>query len=162
MTTASTDRHEPILEGLFRVAPRFVERSRRQAEFAAVVLHGLRRLGGPRRSVEDTMHDGAPPSEVAPSAAPARREPTVLDRVRSSPTAPEQLQPTVPGAAGPAVAPAEDQLPIDGFDSLAASQVVPRLVTLSTEELRTVQRYEQAGRHRQTILNRVEQLLADR
>jgi hypothetical protein len=58
-------------------------------------------------------------------------------------------------------APSESELPIQDYDSLAASQVVPRLATLAAEDLRIVQRYERATRNRQTILNRVDQLLAD-
>lgn len=156
-TVQGSDRPEPLLEGLLRVGPRFVERSRRQAEFAAVVLHGLRRLGGPRPSggaAAPATASAAPPVEPA-------REPTVLDRLPSPqpvPTAPAPA-PAVPASTS---GPVEAELPIDGYDSLAASQVVPRLVTLSPDELRTVRDYEQAGRHRQTILNRVEQLLAGR
>jgi hypothetical protein len=57
--------------------------------------------------------------------------------------------------------PTEADLPIQDYDSLAASQVVPRLTTLSPEELRSVRSYELANRNRQTILNRVGQRLAD-
>jgi hypothetical protein len=38
--------------------------------------------------------------------------------------------------------------------------VVPRLATLSADELQVVRAYEQATRGRQTILHRVAQLLA--
>ena len=55
--------------------------------------------------------------------------------------------------------PAEADLPVQDYDALAASQVVPRLATLSVEELDAVRRYERAHRNRQTILNRVAQLL---
>jgi hypothetical protein len=37
--------------------------------------------------------------------------------------------------------------------------VVPRLATLAPDDLRAVQLYERATRNRQTILNRVDQLL---
>ncbi len=49
-------------------------------------------------------------------------------------------------------------LAIPGYDSLAASQVVPRLAGLSAEELTAVGAYESAHRARRTILNRVRQL----
>jgi hypothetical protein len=49
-------------------------------------------------------------------------------------------------------------LAIPGYDSLAASQVVPRLAGLSPEELAAVGAYESAHRARRTILNRVRQL----
>lgn len=62
-------------------------------------------------------------------------------------------------AADPAVdAPAEDALAIPGYGSLAASQVVPRLASLSADELDAVRRYETANRARRTILNRIAQL----
>jgi hypothetical protein len=51
-------------------------------------------------------------------------------------------------------------LAIPGYDSLAASQVVQRLESLSREELEDVRRYEQATRARRTILGRVNQLTA--
>jgi hypothetical protein len=65
-------------------------------------------------------------------------------------------------AAALAPVPSEGDLAIQDYDSLAASQVVPRLATLGAEELRSVQAYEAATRHRQTILNRVAQLLGER
>jgi hypothetical protein len=49
-------------------------------------------------------------------------------------------------------------LAIPGYDSLAASQVVPRLAGLSPEELAAVGAYETAHRARRTILTRVRQL----
>lgn len=51
-------------------------------------------------------------------------------------------------------------LAIPGYDSLAASQVVERLGSLAPSELDAVRRYELAGRHRRTILNRIDQLVA--
>lgn len=51
-------------------------------------------------------------------------------------------------------------LAIPGYDSLAASQVVVRLGSLAPNELDAVRRYELAGRHRRTILNRIDQLVA--
>jgi hypothetical protein len=51
-------------------------------------------------------------------------------------------------------------LAIPGYDSLSASQVVQRLAGLSHGELMDVRTHEQTHRHRRTILNRVEQLLA--
>jgi hypothetical protein len=61
-------------------------------------------------------------------------------------------------ASGPV--PEVDSLPIPGYESLAASQVIPRLTALTPDELRAVGAYERATRRRQTILHRVSQLLA--
>ena len=49
-------------------------------------------------------------------------------------------------------------LAIPDYDSLAASQVVPRLRALDGTELEAVRAYEAAGRGRKTILNRIAQL----
>lgn len=64
-----------------------------------------------------------------------------------------------PAGAGADV-PAASELAIHGYDSLAASQVVPRLTTLSLEELEAIGAYEAANRGRRTIINRVRQLRA--
>lgn len=62
-------------------------------------------------------------------------------------------------AATPARSGAEAaELPIPDYDSLAASQVIPRLEGLSSEELDAVARYETAHRGRKTILGKVGQL----
>jgi hypothetical protein len=53
----------------------------------------------------------------------------------------------------------EAQLPIDGYDALAASQIVARLDGLAPRQLRQVEMYERAHRGRRTILHRVAQLL---
>jgi hypothetical protein len=65
--------------------------------------------------------------------------------------------------AGAATAPATsvpevDSLAIPGYDTLSASQVVPRLEGLSREELDAVRAYEAATRARKTVLTRVDQL----
>lgn len=49
-------------------------------------------------------------------------------------------------------------LAIPDYDSLSASQVVPRLAGLQPDELEQVRRYEDACRGRKTILNRIAQL----
>jgi hypothetical protein len=63
-----------------------------------------------------------------------------------------------PGVTSVVERPLADDLPIPGYDSLAASQVVERLSSLNTEELELVRRYEAGGRHRRTILHRIDQL----
>jgi hypothetical protein len=75
-----------------------------------------------------------------------------------------------PAAAAPAPTPAPSTpsvptsgpeaatLAIPDYDSLSASQVLPRLQGLSTDELEAVRDYEAAHRGRKTILNRVTQL----
>lgn len=54
--------------------------------------------------------------------------------------------------------PAGAALAIADYDSLAASQVIPRLAGLEPEELAAVGRYETAHRHRKTILGKIAQI----
>jgi hypothetical protein len=51
------------------------------------------------------------------------------------------------------------QLPIDEYESLAASHVVARLDSLTPTELRQVRRFEVAHRGRRTVIGRIDQLL---
>jgi hypothetical protein len=101
-----------------------------------------------RQAVERLQGPASPPAAApAPEAATA---------------------PTPRRAPAPATAPAgrrrpdlsDDHLAIPGYDSLSASQVLPRLTGLDRAELEAVRAYESAGRKRRTILNRIEQLQA--
>jgi hypothetical protein len=58
--------------------------------------------------------------------------------------------------AGPP--PAAATLAIPGYDTLSASQVVPRLEGLSAGELEAIRAYEEATRARKTVLTRIDQL----
>jgi len=135
--------------------PRLLTRTRRQLDVARnlATIVVCRRL---------------PPAPTAP--APARQEHvqlTVVDVVAEDwpggsgphPTAaPPATTPTVPPPVdGPT--PSAAELPLEDYDALAASQVVPRLGSLSVAELELVGRYERLHRNRQTILHRVGQLL---
>lgn len=66
--------------------------------------------------------------------------------------------PVVETPASPTSGPEAAALAIPDYDSLSASQVLPRLNGLSTDELEAVRAYEAAHRGRKTILNRAEQL----
>ena len=148
---------------LLQVVPRLVDRTRRQADLARSLLGVLPCLGGTAAATatEETLAE--PPVE------PEHEQVDVLsvlaDDGTDDPAPATAVQDhTVDRSddAAPATAPpSESDLPIQDYDSLAASQVVPRLATLAPEDLRVVQRYEQATRHRQTILHRVAQLLSD-
>jgi hypothetical protein len=61
-----------------------------------------------------------------------------------------------PAAAGPT--PDAATLAIPGYDTLSASQVVPRLEGLTPTELDAVRAYEVATRARKTVLTRIDQL----
>lgn len=80
--------------------------------------------------------------------------------------APEE--PDVAAAADPSVAndpeaiesiPAAD-LPIDGYDDLAARQVVDRLGALGRADLAKVEAYEREHRNRSTVLGKIAMLTA--
>jgi hypothetical protein len=89
----------------------------------------------------------------APKAAKAAPKPahTAPDATPSAATRP---------AARPAAstAPHVGTLAIPDYESLSASQVVPRLEGLSHAELDAVRGYEAAHRGRKTILNKIAQL----
>ena len=80
----------------------------------------------------------APPPAAVTRPAPERRRKAASPAPRT----------TAPGA----------DLAIPDFDSLAASQVIPRLEGLSPEELEAVRAYEAGRRGRKTILNKIAQL----
>jgi hypothetical protein len=82
----------------------------------------------------------------------------------STATGPEHGPETRPepgaGPTGPTPIVDVDDLAIPDYDNLSASQVVPRLAGLSTDELEAVRRYESTRRARKTILNKIAQLQA--
>ncbi len=70
--------------------------------------------------------------------------------------------PPAPSNVSAAAAPRhvdDDELPIEEYQSLAASQVVARLPALTADELGTIRRFEAAHRGRRTVLGRIDQLL---
>ena len=77
----------------------------------------------------------------------------------------ERLNPPVAAPAAPApsseppVSPHLSQ-PFEGYDNLAAAQIVQLLGRLPHVELHMVRDYEAAGRRRRTILAKIDQLLA--
>ncbi|MEZ5180682.1 MAG: hypothetical protein R2702_02210 [Acidimicrobiales bacterium] len=140
-----------------RLLPSFVERGRAQVNMAKVVgqfavttgqAEAAKRVARVQEQAEALLTEfglgGAPAgpgSEPAPEPAPAPQAtpaPAAVAPVRSSQ--------------------ASASLPIADYDSLAASQVIPRLAGLSSEELDAVEAYEQAHRGRKTILGKVAQL----
>ncbi|HEX2040619.1 MAG TPA: hypothetical protein VHF47_12915 [Acidimicrobiales bacterium] len=126
--------------------PRLVERGRTQVQAQTTmarmvgqfaVAQGQKEAEKVVRRFTGAENGHAPPPRAAAASAPARAKP-------------------VPDNG--AVRPSADTLAIPGYDSLAASQVVPRLAGLATEELEAVRRYEAATRNRRTILARIQQL----
>jgi hypothetical protein len=133
------------LPGLIDKGRERVEQEISNARIAGEYVVGRfqRRLSA---QVDTLLHsgDGAPPEAAAEpdrGAAPASAPPAR--------PAPDAADAATLGAA------------LADYDTLSASQVVRRLEGLGPEELRAVQRYESATRHRRTILNRASQLLEE-
>ncbi len=89
---------------------------------------------------------------------------SVSDQARERPAnghGPPPAAEPAPTSAPPEAAgapPAASALAIPAYDTLSASQVVPRLEGLSAEELEAVRLYEEATRARKTVLTRIDQL----
>jgi hypothetical protein len=151
--TRPSDDDPGLLSELLRAVPRFVDRTRTQAGIAASLAVHLPCIGG-------LLGQGRP-TEVTDPIEPGMHESVGIDVLSLLGD-----EPTDDGSAGPSPhgrvsAPPESALPIRDYDSLAASQVVPRLATLTEAELGAVRAYESAHRRRQTILNRISQRLGD-
>jgi hypothetical protein len=98
---------------------------------------------------ERTASQPPPSSPVRPKPATATSTPSTPASAEPEPALPPQPQASVNGSA---------ELAIPDYDSLSASQVVPRLSGLSGDELEAVRAYEERHRGRKTILNKVAQL----
>lgn len=182
---ASTDPLAVVGE-LLRVVPRFVDRTRNQVELAASLASRIPCVSSVL-GTGDQAEDELDPEELQQAVAPNDRERVPVDVLSvlesgdevEPADAPEAIEvgETATGDAGsrpveasgngsrPDAAadgravPSEADLPIPDYDSLAAAHVVPRLATMSDDELLAVRGYEQAHRNRRTILNRIAQRL---
>jgi hypothetical protein len=74
------------------------------------------------------------------------------------PAAEATSAPAPPAPRAATSGPEGGDLAIPGYDSLSASQVLPRLEGLAAAELEAVRAYEAAHRGRKTILGRIAQL----
>lgn len=129
-----------LVDELVGIVPRLLERTRDQVDLVGRVLGHLPCLS---RLVGDS-----PSESPADDAAPVRLAPVV------------ELRPTAGGATAVSGAATVADLPIPGYDELAASQVIPRLEGLEPDELESVRRYEASNRGRRTILARIVQIQA--
>jgi hypothetical protein len=133
-----------------RLLPSFVERGRQQVQMARMigqfaVKQGQNeaqvRLGKAQEQAEAILAEfGLRPADEPPAA------PAAVVEVPATPP---------PVARSSAAA---DDLAIADYDSLAASQVIPRLAGLEADELAAVRAYESAHRGRKTILGKIAQL----
>lgn len=141
-----------------RLLPSFVERGRQQVNMAKMVgqfavAHGqttaAKKLSAAQEQAEAILAEFGVGSS-APAPADSYPAPTAVPD-----PAPEAPAPAVPTPRSSAAA---ASLPIADYDSLAASQVIPRLDGLSADELTAVHDYEVAHRGRKTILGKITQL----
>ena len=121
------------------LVPKLAERGRNQVALLKVV--GQFAVNKGRADADRILKPKAPASTVPPSAPAAPRTPPAA-RTRT------------PGATTNAA----QALPINNYDTLSASQIVPRLAGLNAEELARVRAYENSHRRRRTILGRIAQL----
>ena len=98
-----------------------------------------------------------PATKKAPSKAAAKRAPAKAAAKRAPAKAAAKRAPAKAAAVAPPPV-VGDGLAIPDYDQLAASQVIPRLDSLTPAELESIRLYESAHRSRQTILGRVAQL----
>ena len=130
--------------GLDEVLPQLVERGHQQVTMARMFGQFAVETGTKeaRKRLEGIGGNGRPAPAPRPAAA---AEPVVAEE---SPAVAVDVE----------IVPPSGELAITDYDSLSASQVVPRLEGLSAEERDAVRRYEAAHRGRKTILSKLQQL----
>lgn len=145
-----------------KMLPDLVERGRQQVNMAKVVgqmvvTHGQNSAAARVARVQDQTEAifqefgiGVKPPVVEPQ--PASDPVAQPGEAHDKPVAAPKLQSSSEVAA---------ELPIAAYDSLAASQVIPRLSGLSEAEIDAVEAYELAHRGRKTILGKIAQLRAE-
>jgi hypothetical protein len=166
-----------IAEDLPELADKGRERVTRQLDVARVIgrfaVQQAERFAEHRGIIPGKRSD-RPDSGIAPkppedASSPVSAHRDILTPAAGAPAPSraftgESTVPHGPTAEAPrhVAAPKPDvtSLPIAGYDTLAASQVVQRLSSLRRDELDAIRRYEIATRGRRTILNRIGQLEA--
>jgi hypothetical protein len=133
------------------------------------------KTAGKKAAAKSSGPKKAAPKKAAPKKAAAKATATKSTAAKSTATKSTATKSTatkstvtVPPekAAGSTTAPraagagAAGGLAIPDYDELAASQVIPRLDSLSPEELESIRLHEASHRSRRTILSRVAQLQA--
>jgi hypothetical protein len=127
-----------------------VQLARMVGQFA--VQQGKRHAAKVVDNLRASNAEPQPPAPSTPSAtAPVAADPAPFDDDDS-----ETVGPAAGGDGGVDDGGiAEEDLAIPSYDSLAASQVVPRLGGLTSIELEAVRRYELAHRGRRTVLGKI-------
>jgi hypothetical protein len=131
--------------------PKLARRGRKRVAIARVIGHvvvakGQQKVGELLDQFLDSSSD-----ESVPTAPPAVALSPPPDREIEQSIVVRRIHPTYDADEAAL-------LGIPDYDSLSASQVVPRLAGLEPDELEAVRQYEAAHRARRTILSRVAQL----
>ena len=148
-----------------RLLPSFVDKGRAQVDMYKLigrftVLHGQqtakKQLARSQEQVDTLLGEFG----LRPAGGPATTEPPPASSTSSTPEAVTEQEVVEPpeAVAAPRSGPSSVDLPVADYDSLAASQVIPRLAGLDADELEAVRAYEAAHRGRKTILGRLAQL----
>ena len=142
-----------LVTQLDELLPGLIERGRSQAVMARTigefaVRAGTSKVQGRAEETQRTIEDAARSLLALLSGLADRGE---------SPPAPD-------GDAGAGSAPDEgignSQFPIDDYDKLKATEIIPKLEGLDAGQRADVEKRERSGRSRKTILNRLSQLAA--
>jgi hypothetical protein len=133
--------------------PRLVNRGRERVRFVRLVGQVAVAKGQQKlvNVYEHVFEPGAPAATEPDEPAPNVAMPDVQDDDVEQPIVVRHLRSAYDLDEAALLA-------IPDYDSLAASQVVPRLAGLTPDELEAVRAYEAAHRARRTILGRVAQL----
>jgi len=164
------------VEEMPRLAERGRERVEKQLAIARLVGkfavgEGRRRFGtAPASSREDASRadasraPAAPPAPVVSSrqtGSESSPPPEAASRSRPEASLTSEASASVSEPSEPLRSPLGRLLPIPAYDTLAASQVVERLASLSAEELEAVRQHESGTRRRRTVLHRIAQLSSE-
>ena len=143
-----------------KLLPSFIERGRQQVQMAKVIgqfavkqgqTEATKRLTAAQTQAESILGELG----LAPQPRSSNRNDHRPRAAKTVDTEPATASPRIRSSAAAA------DLPIADYDSLAASQVVPRLGGLEPHELDAVRAYELAHRGRKTILGKVAQLTGE-
>jgi len=137
--------------------PKLVARGRSQVDVARwmgehAVAKGQKGASRRLTMVQEQAMSALTDLGLLPNGSPAPAAPP------APVTRPAPERPRKAARPAPTTTAAGADLAIPDFDSLAASQVIPRLEGLAPEELEAVRAYEAGRRGRKTILNKIAQL----
>ena len=135
-----------------RLLPSFVERGRQQVQVARMLGQFAVQYGQSEATKRVGKVQGQAGSILADLGLVSRSEADAATPTPGTAPAPDSVLAPVRSSA------AADDLAIADYDSLAASQVIPRLAGLEPDELAAVRTYELDHRGRKTILGKISQL----